>query len=127
MRRSSTAILAISLLFVSACQAEKSPCDNKLVVLQGDGAIQVESQWDACVARNASKVALNRLADRRLAEIAVELCDSHSQRYDQALRGLNDKLSPKQVAQLVQYKQESLLKIAMSELGRARKLGCEAK
>ena len=121
------AVVLMGLLFVSACQPSKSQCDDKLVVLEGDGAIQVESQWDACVARNASKIASNRLPDERLAQIAVELCQSNAMRYASALHTENDKLGAKQVSNLVEYKQGNLLKIAGVELGRARSLGCEAK
>jgi hypothetical protein len=121
------AVVLTGLFFVSACQADKSPCDDKLVVLKGDGAIQVESQWDACVARNASKIAGNRLPDERLAQISVELCQSNATRYADALRRENNQLGTEQVSRLVEYKQDSLVKIAGSELGRARSLGCEAK
>lgn len=127
MRRALNAVLSIGVLFVSACGVEKSPCDDKLVVLQGNRAIEVESQWDACVARNASKISLNQLADKRLAEIAVELCFQHANRYSIALHNSNEQFTPKYVAELVKYKQESLFKIAVSELNRARRLGCEAK
>ena len=127
MRNTLCAGLSVGVLFISACEAEKLPCDDQLVILQGNGPTAVESQWDACVARNASKIVQNQIADKRLAEIAVELCQTHANRYSVALHDSNDLLTSKYVGQLVEYKRENLFKIAVSELSRARRLGCEAK
>ena len=127
MRKQLTPLFVLCVLTVSACQSKKSPCDDKLLVLEGDGPIQVESQWVACVARNASKLASNQMDNNRLAALAVELCAANAKRYSKALTDTTPLLSEKQVSRLVEYKQESLTKIAISELQRARQLGCEAK
>ena len=127
MRKQLTPLFVLCVLTVSACQSKKSPCDDKLLVLEGDGPIQVESQWDACVARNASKLASNQMDNNRLAALAVELCAANAERYATALNNDTPQMSVEQVNTLVGDQQESLVKIAISELRRARQLGCEAK
>jgi hypothetical protein len=120
--------MALSTLALAAsCNKEKSPCEDKLVVLEGDGVVQVITQWDACVARNASKIAGNKLPDNRLAQMAIELCASYADRYAGAVQRQRPMLSQDQVRSTVDAYKSNLSSLAISELNRARSLGCEAK
>jgi len=116
-----------SLLIVSGCNKAKSQCADRLMVLEGNGPTQLESQWDACVAKNASRISVNRVSNERLAKIALELCSDFDSRYAGALRIGPPELPSEQVDNLLVYKRENLSRIAISEIYRARKLGCEAK
>ena len=115
------------LALTSSCGAQKNLCDNKLVVLNGNELIPVMSQWDACVARNASKIAFNNVNDTRLSEIAVELCASFESRYQTALLNGPPKLTLEQAKMGLDAYRANELKLAISEARRARNLGCEAK
>ena len=115
------------LILVAACSEKPNPCEDKLVVLEGNGVIEVVSQWDACVAHSASQFRGNGSSDQRLAALALEACQNHAGRYAAAILEQTPTMSESEVMRVVQAYRSNLSRIAVSELHRARKLGCEAK
>ena len=114
-------------LITTACSKSTMPCDDKLVVLSGDGVVAVISQWDACVARNVSKIANNEKSDNQLIGTALDLCSANAGRYATALHVQSSRLSQYELESAVGAYRTNLLLLASSELKRARRLGCEAK
>ena len=113
-------------LILTACSKQSKPCDDKLVVLSGDGVVEVISQWDACVARGISRIANNDKRDSQLIAIALDLCSSHAGRYATALHLQNTRLSQQEIESVVDAYRSNLTMLAASKLKRARQLGCEA-
>ena len=73
--------LLFLLGFMSACQEQVHPCDDKLVVLPGTGLIEVTTQWDACVARRASRLAGSQVEVEEIASSAISFCSNHREAY----------------------------------------------
>ena len=119
--------VSAALVLLAGCSASVHPCDDKMVVIKGNDLIAVMSQWDACIARNASKLASTDLNETRISQVTAELCAPFEGRYRAALNKGQPGLLPDLVDQGVDAYRSNGLELAISEARRARSLGCEAK
>jgi hypothetical protein len=117
----------VFLASLSACSNQIEPCEDKLVVLEGTGYIEVVSQWDACVARRASQLALEGVADAALISQSLEKCLGYKDFYATAYQEMTPGASSAEAEDMAASYLATLKEIASDEARRARELGCVAK
>ena len=119
MNLKNLAVLACSIL--AGCNQADGRCSvGRPLILQGNGSLQVQSQWDACNAQNADLVMKSGASNTDLQARLVKICEPFGARYVDAMLIETPKLTTKQAEQTRLAYQDSIKKIAASEIARAR-------
>ncbi len=114
----SLAVFASSLTLVSCNQADTQCAVGSPLILQGNGSLQVQSQWDACIAQNANLISKSGLSNAALQARLVKLCEPFGDYYVDAMMLETPKLSAKQAEQTKLAYSASIEKIAATEIAR---------
>ncbi len=115
----------ILIAVTSGCSDTEQPCAlDKSLILEGNGSLQIQSQWDACIANNAGLVRKSKQPIEVQRVRLTQLCEPFGDQYVQAIMSETPKLSRDQAEQTKAAYADSIKKMAASELTRVESGDC---